>query len=158
MRFRRSTLPLVLLLALLAGLGFHLDERNRSHEFSANSRDGSRPGNVPRGFGPLPTLAPSDDLTQVAAPPPTASLDGASEAMRTLAARMSRDPSGLEVVTHPDGRRSVNLDGRFMHMSATVPGADGNPVVRCYSNYHEMVADRSSAPEAASPPTLHHVR
>lgn len=78
--------------------------------------------------------------------------------MRNLAARMSRDTEGLQVVTHADGRRSVNLGGRFMHMSAAVTGVDGITVVRCFSDYQEMAAAATANPVPAAPQPVPHDR
>ncbi len=57
---------------------------------------------------------------------------------QVLAHKMSRDVSDLPVVTYPDGRRSLSLDGRFMMMSAVVTGPDGKSKVQCFSNIETM--------------------
>jgi len=154
---RRSSLAFILILAIVAGLGLFRWYRDFPRE-STKVPVGEHPGKLPDGFGPIPTVAAPDDRSLAAFAPRQAGVAAASEAMRNLAGRMSRDADGLEVVTHADGRRSVNLGGRFMHMSAAVTGVDGNTQVRCFSNYEEMVAATPANPEPTMPPVVPHVR
>jgi hypothetical protein len=100
------------------------------------------------GFRPIPQVEPPDDNFRPAVPASGAGAAPVSEAMRNLASRMSRESEDLQVVTHPDGRRSVDLGGRFMHMSAVVSGADGKPEVRCFSNDQEMTTPASQSLKA----------
>ena len=110
------------------------------------------------GFGPIPVVqAPENDLPS-APPAVDAAAVPESEAMRQLAARMSRESGDLPVVTHPDGRRSVDLSGRFQLMSAAVTGADGKTEIRCFSSYQEMTAAISAGKTAETPRPPDHVR
>ena len=116
---------------------------------------GGNSGNIPQGFGPIP-LANAPDENPV--PPPRPGAEGASGEMRKLAARMSRETGDLKVVTHPDGRRSVSLEGRFLHMSAVVTGADGKPEVRCFTDFQQMAAALPGGPPVDSPRPATHAR
>jgi hypothetical protein len=153
----RSRLPLILILALFAGLGGFHWYGHLPHEAIGDSV-AEDSGKVPDGFGPIPTVAAPDDRPRPAIPPGHAGADVSSEAMRKLAPRMSRDTSGLKVITHADGRQSVNLGGRFMHMSAVVTGADGKTQVRCFSGHQEMVAATTASPAPTVPQPFPHVR
>jgi hypothetical protein len=153
MNRRRSRLPWVLILALVSGVGLFRWYGDFTHE-SARVPVGEDFGKAPDGFGPIPTATAPDDRSPPAVAPRQA--DAPSDALRNLAARMSRDTEGLQVVTHADGRRSVNLGGRFMHMSAAVTGVDGKTEVRCFSDYQEMAAAATVNPAPAVPqPTPH---
>lgn len=94
-------------------------------------------------FRSIPLAEPPGDAFR---PPPVhASMaEPESEAMRQLASRMSRESADLQVVTHPDGRRSVDLRGRFLHMSAAVTGADGKTKVHCFSSPQEMADSKQT--------------
>ena len=92
------------------------------------------------GFRPIPIVEPPDDDFRPAIQVRDSGAGPVSETMRNLASRMSRESGDLQVVTHPDGRRSVDLGGRFLHMSAVVTGADGKTEVRCFSNDEEISA------------------
>lgn len=48
-----------------------------------------------------------------------------------LASMLSRSDEGLEVVVHPDGRKSVDLQGRFMDMTVVHRDADGTLRATC---------------------------
>ena len=78
--------------------------------------------------------------------------------MKGLAARMSRETEGLKVIEHADGRRSVSLKGRFLPMSAIVPGEDGRPEIRCFTNFDEMAAELPDSRNVNPPQPLMHVR
>ncbi len=139
----RSSRCLILIMFLAFGLGLWCWRPDFSHESARGRPD--RPKNPAEkmaiaddGFRPIPLVAPPDDHFQpaIAARDPLAAPP--SEAMRKLASQMSRESADLQIVTHPDGRRSVDLRGRFLHMSAVVTGADGKTEVRCFSNDQEM--------------------
>ncbi len=53
---------------------------------------------------------------------------------------MRRDDEGLEIVTMPDGHQSIDLKGRFKHVSRLVQGKDGKLVVACGEFSPEEVA------------------
>jgi hypothetical protein len=114
-----------------------------------------RSGEIPEGFGPI-RLAHAPDQDPVSPPGRDAAI--ASGEMRNLAARMSRETGDLKVVTHPDGRRSVSLEGRFLHMSAVVIGADGQPEVRCFTDYQQMAAELPGGPPTDPTRPETHVR
>ena len=107
------------------------------------------------GFRPIPRVEPPDDDFRPTIPARDSAAQPVSEAMRNLASRMSRESGDLQVVTHPDGRRSVDLGGRFLHMSAVVTGADGKTEVRCFSNDEEISAALATK---QAPQTPVHVR
>ena len=148
-------LSLVLLLAFaLAVLWWRPDFSNRSARTPVEKPTMETTA-TDDGFRPIPQVEPPDDNFRPAIPIPDPLAEPVSEAMRNLASRMSRESEDLQVVTHPDGRRSVNLGGRFLHMSAAVTGADGKTEVRCFSNDEEMSATLAAK---QAPQTPVHVR
>ncbi len=154
----RLQLPLVLVLVFSIGVGFIWHWRNRS--VGAGSREdvgltAKHSRNVPAGFGPIPLAVTSDGESE---DPLRLEGERASGDMRKLAARMSRETADLKVVTHADGRRSVSLEGRFLHMSAVVAGADGKPEVRCFTDFQQMTAALPGGASAVSPRTATHAR
>lgn len=157
----RSRFPLVLLLALVIGvLGLWLRRQGsgvvgKPPGFSPAS-DGSV--RVADDFGPIPTVAPADEVHRPATPHGPPEAGRASASLGNLAARMSRETQGLAVVTHADGRRSVALGGRFTHMSVAVTGVDGKTRIRCFSDYHEMIAALNGQPAPDVPNLTPHVR
>lgn len=108
-------------------------EPNTSARPSESSADVKSTEGMPDGFRSMPLVGSENDSAQ-------------SAVMKTLAAQMSRETDDLEVVNHPDGRRSVHLGGRFMHMSAIVTGANGNPEVQCFTEYQELATSLSETP------------
>ncbi|NDV61995.1 hypothetical protein G0Q06_05990 [Puniceicoccales bacterium CK1056] len=52
--------------------------------------------------------------------------------------KMRRDSEGLKVIRHPEGRRSIDLDGRFTHMSALVRDESGQFCQHCFDNFQAM--------------------
>lgn len=66
-----------------------------------------------------------------------------------LAAKLSRSSEGLTVVKHPDGRKSVDLQGRFQSVSVATIGADGRPRVECLQDAGEAAARLSGEPAAS---------
>lgn len=62
-----------------------------------------------------------------------------SPALNALAKRMSRDSHDLQKVSHPDGRQSVNMKGRFSTVIAAVPDAQGKLQARCFTDHQELV-------------------
>lgn len=158
MNRHRSGLPLVLILVLAIGVVIFWQRRNRPT--GAASRDDISPaaagsGAIPEGFGPIPLATGSHEVPAV---PPRTEVEAASGEMPKLAARMSRETGDLKVVTHADGRRSVSLEGRFLHMSAVVTGAGGTPEVRCFTDFQQMVAALPGGPPAESPRPATHAR
>lgn len=53
---------------------------------------------------------------------------------------MATDDSGLAVRTNPDGSRTIDLAGRFTHVSAAVRGPDGRLRLQCFTDYNAMSA------------------
>lgn len=158
---QRSRLPLVLILAVLLGVLAVWQHRQGSGVV------GKPPGFSPasdrsvkavNGFGPIPTVAPPDEVHRLATPHGPPEAGRASASLGNLAARMSRETQGLAVVTHADGRRSVELGGRFTHMSVAVTGVDGKTRIRCFSDYHEMIAALNGQPAPEVPNLTPHVR
>lgn len=136
-------LSLVLLLAFaLAVLWWRPDFSRRSARTPVE-KSGMETAAIDDGFRPIPRVETADDHFQPAIPARDSGAEPVSEAMRNLASRMSRESEDLQVVTHPNGRRSVDLGGRFLHMSAVVTGADGKTEVRCFSNDQEMSSSQT---------------
>ena len=52
-----------------------------------------------------------------------------------------RDDEGLEVVTMPDGHQSIDLKGRFQHVTRLVVAEDGSLVPVCGVDFSEEEAD-----------------
>jgi hypothetical protein len=148
---RRTQLPLVLVLlfAIAVGVLWHWCNRltvSESPVGVSSAADSSAAG--PAGFGPIPlNVASNDSPAEV----PLRDEEGTSGDMRKLAARMSRETADLKVVTHADGRRSVSLEGRFLHMSAVVAGPDGEPEVRCFTDFQQMTAALPGGSPTVSP-------
>ncbi|MGL4400743.1 MAG: hypothetical protein ACRCXD_12800 [Luteolibacter sp.] len=119
----------------------------------AASRDSS--GEARENFGPVPLASASGGVAVKREPP---DLQGLSDEMKLLAARMDRETEGLKVVEHADGRRSVSLEGRFHHMSAMVPGAGGKREIRCFTDFNEMAAALPDGRSVSAPPPPSHDR
>ena len=51
---------------------------------------------------------------------------------------MRRDFSGLEITTDSNGMQTMNLNGRFTHMSAAVRDEHGVMRIQCFSGYPAM--------------------
>lgn len=66
------------------------------------------------------------------------------ENQRVLREAMRTDSEGLELKEHPDGRRSVFLEGRFLHMSVAFRDEDGSFIKRCYNDYEAALNPRSA--------------
>lgn len=66
-----------------------------------------------------------------------------------LAAKLSRSSEGLTVVKHADGRKSVDLQGRFQSVSVATIGADGRPRVECLQDAAEAAARLGGEPAAS---------
>lgn len=63
------------------------------------------------------------------------------EAMRArLREMLRRDDEGLEIVTMPDGHQSIDLKGRFQHVTRLVRAEDGTLVPVCGLHMPEEVA------------------
>jgi len=57
---------------------------------------------------------------------------GEAQAVRDrLQEMLRRDDEGLEVITMPDGHQSIDLKGRFQHVSRLVEAKDGTLVPAC---------------------------
>ena len=145
----------VVLLLLAVGLGLMVSRVNFSSKSVQRQPEKLAADKTATddGFRSIPLASPSGDSFR---PPPVRASMAVpeSEAMRQLASRMSRESADLQVVTHPDGRRSVDLRGRFLHMSAAVTGADGKTEVHCFSNPQELADSK----QAEKPQVPAHVR
>lgn len=65
-----------------------------------------------------------------------------SQAVKDRLREMSRrDDEGLELVTMPDGHQSIDLKGRFHHISSLVMAEDGTLVVSCGAYFDEEDTD-----------------
>lgn len=85
-------------------------------------------------------LAPGEAALRAVIDPETGTLAVGGEARRLLADKLlnedlrrmlSRSDEGLVPVVHPDGRVSVDLQGRFMNASVARIGADGRIEQTC---------------------------
>ena len=56
----------------------------------------------------------------------------------TMQESMRRDSEGLKVIRHPGGRRSIDLNGRFTHMTALVRDENGQFCQHCFENFQKM--------------------
>jgi hypothetical protein len=56
----------------------------------------------------------------------------------TLKEKMRQDGEGLTEIKRPDGSRSIDLNGRFTHMSALVRDENGKLRPQCFSNFDAM--------------------
>ena len=141
-KFLRISLPIFLLLACLSGVAVTIFTRKPAD--SPHSPEVSADVAAER----IEETAREDSVSR-ATPPgnpaPTAALD-------QLVARMDTRSAGLEIVTHPDGRRSVDLGGRFAHTTAMLRGPDGRMVIQCFSNAQAMAAALAGAENSQPPP------
>ena len=142
-----SVLVLLFLVCLMITL------RHSRTRVSPKTADASVPVNVPDEFVPIPRTNPVDDKSPQMVSARQATSGASPEAMRRLAAGMSRATGDLQITSHSDGRRSVNLGGRFMHVSAIITGTDGKTEIRCFSDYQklEKALNGASTPDAPSP-------
>lgn len=106
--------------------------------------------------------------TDTAAPPPSAQLNPSAatapsrsrtarrtgeqrgtalsdEGRALLREQMRRDFEGLEPVQHADGSISLDLQGRFRHVTAVVTTPDGGTRIQCFSDA-EILFDRLGSP------------
>jgi len=70
-----------------------------------------------------------------------------------LEERMRWDSEGLELTTHPDGHISIDLGGRYTHMSAGVRDSSGRLIVQCFTNYRDLKGALTGAANAPGIPT-----
>jgi len=153
--YRRKALTLAALIAIailavsfLALIPADHPSDKRSDSSAAESRsDHSIPGQAATGSGishaesPVPsqrdaranTAQPDSRLAGAAlAGEPSAGLSPEGKAL--LQEQMRRDFRGLEAVYHADGRISLDLQGRFMHVTAVVDAPSGQTQVQCFSD------------------------
>ena len=138
MKFLRISLPIFLLLACFLGPPVTV--------FTRHPADPAGPGS------PLAAEAAGRGSRQnsVHPEPPFSAISPPATAK--LAARMDTRSAGLKIVTHPDGRRSVDLGGRFAHTTAMVRGPDGRMVIQCFSNAQAMAAALAGTEKSQPPP------
>lgn len=155
MNRRRHRLPiaLVVLLCLIAGLGAIKVARDfqRSGEVAAADSLPKKEAIAAENFEELPRAQRSREGENAVRRPALVMEKISPETKATLAACMSWRSDDLPIVVHPDGRRSMNLRGRFKHTSAVVPGPDGEPIVRCFSSADAMDQASSNPPPQSSP-------
>ncbi|MBJ7424458.1 MAG: hypothetical protein JHD23_08195, partial [Akkermansiaceae bacterium] len=128
MKSRRSKLPLALILAIAIGLSLFAKFRRHYCDWVDPWVDGLNKKTLVKvadGFGTIPTASTNHISVATAKLSNEIASNELPVATKNLAARMSGETNGLQVITHADGRRSVNLAGRFMHMSAVVTRPDG---------------------------------
>lgn len=68
---------------------------------------------------------------------PVTGLDKA-ELDRQMKQKLNRSPDGLHEVHHPDGRVSVDLEGRFQSLSVATTDSAGNVRSGCVSTTKEL--------------------
>lgn len=59
---------------------------------------------------------------------------------------MRWDFTGIVITISPDGMQSMDLEGRFTHVSAAVPDQHGNLRIQCFSGYPAMQTAMGAAP------------
>ena len=93
-----------------------------------------------------PGLAPGEAGMRAVIDPETGTLATGTEAQRLLSDKamdeelrqmLSRSSEGLVFVEHPDGRVSVDLQGRFMNAAVAKVGPDGQLDQACVQNAEE---------------------
>lgn len=67
-----------------------------------------------------------------------------------IRAMLRRDFEGLSETKRPDGGYSLHLRGRFMHLSAIVPGPENTPVARCFCEAEDLLQGGKTAAQAHS--------
>ena len=68
------------------------------------------------------------------------------------AARFRQDDSGLKLVIHPDGSKSVDLEGRYELAMRMHTSADGTVGYSCTDAAHEAQGEHSHAQPASAEP------
>jgi hypothetical protein len=148
-KIRQSKLPLALILVIAIGLSLFMKFRSHYGDSIAPWVDGLNKKTLVKvadGFGPIPAASTNHISLATGKLSNEIASNELPVATKNLAARMSGETNGLQVITHADGRRSVNLAGRFMHMSAVVTRPDGEKEVRCFFDYHEMTTTLNGKP------------
>lgn len=79
-------------------------------------------------------------LLQVFADPETGEQPEAIEPPKwaVLKEQMRRDAAGLQSRQHVGAHRSVNLEGRYLHMSAAVRDSKGRVRKQCFTGYEAL--------------------
>lgn len=141
MKILRISLPIILLLVSLIGVAVTVFIRNPATTAESPSEVAAEiAGKTQRDHSVPQVTPPRFSTTAVDA---------------KVAARMDTRSDGLQIITHPDGRRSVHLGGRFAHTSAMVRGPDGKMVIQCFSDPDAMAAALTGAEKAPPAPALH---
>jgi len=124
-------------------------------EGSASDRFAERPAAGPRPHpDPAPPTAQVDAFATATRPGIRADSGGArkkdtglsAEGRALLREQMRRDFDGLEPVYHADGSISLDLQGRFMHVTAVVTSPDGENRVQCFSDAEALLERIGSEP------------
>ena len=93
-----------------------------------------------------PSIAPGQAGMRAVIDPETGTLATGTEAQRLLSDKamdeelrqmLNRSSEGLVFVEHPDGRVSVDLQGRFMNAAVAKVGQDGRLEQTCVQNVEE---------------------
>jgi hypothetical protein len=158
MKNRQSQLPWIVSL-VVAAIFVWLWTFSKQGESSRRTETDSNPQARAVGqsskpdFGPIPQASSPNHqvLDRLRSQKPA--VDLTSPVLTKIAGRMSRDTQGLQTITHPDGRQSVNMKGRFSTVIAAVTGADGQTQARCFTNHDELIDALSQTPAVA--PTNH---
>lgn len=118
-------------LLLLFAVGYYSIPRSSEHASNLNQ-----------------IISPESQLEEVLSPSSQAAFSylpvgnhpkaAATAAGDPLAEIMRRDCAGLTVTEHADGRKSINLGGRFQHVTQLVALPDGRKIPRCFGSYQEM--------------------
>ncbi len=117
---------LLFLLALALGLAA-VSLRNGVRDSDRSAAPGAPPAAMaPAAASPNPAAGPGGNPSV------------APEIPQVWKQALRRDTDGLAVAEHPDGRRSLHLGGRFRHVAALVPAADGGAISKCFSDDQEM--------------------
>jgi hypothetical protein len=133
MRIKQRRSIVVLFLILITGSGFlllHLEESDKKSSVE-----------------PFSDNLVASDITSGQLQPETSTADVKSnilasdagiQSRNTLPEQMRWDDKDLEVELHPNGMESINLDGRFTHVSAAIRDENGEIQIQCFSGYTAM--------------------
>ena len=132
--FRRILLIFIGLVILTGGLLLRTREMREDSPDVVASRLESSPGQS-QPARPTTTYQPASSSLPV---PDKPLQPDASPSARPLSELMSWSPEGLVEVNHPEGHSTIDLAGRFTHMSAGYRDASGNLVIQCFTDHQSL--------------------
>ncbi len=130
MRIKQRKTYVFLFLILVVGSGSLLIQLGeKDQESSAGSLPDNPVAINTTSGNPLPGI--NTNRFQSHAP----AIDVGLQNRNSLSEKMRWDVDGLEVEVHPDGSESINLNGRFTHVSAAIRDENGEMRIQCFSGY-----------------------